>query len=77
MLKALKAFDKVALLQSDGSNWDTWYSQAEKVASSIGYKDYLTWNPHVLIIAQEGETVRYATDKDQQKDNDLLNAMIG
>lgn len=65
MSKALKALDKVMILKSDGSDWDTWTTRVELAAHSIGYQDLLTTPPLV------GST------SDIDKDSDLLNAMIG
>ncbi|KAE9385346.1 hypothetical protein BT96DRAFT_1007128 [Gymnopus androsaceus JB14] len=70
MSKALKAFDKVTTLKSDGSNWDTWKTRVEFAARSIGYQRYFEWNPHVI-------TDPDATENDREKDNNLLNAIIG
>ena len=70
MSKALKAFDKVTTLKSDGSNWDTWKTRVEFAARSIGYQRYFEWNPHIT-------TDPDATENDREKDNDLLNAIIG
>ena len=73
MSKALKAFDKVTLLKSDGSNWDTWYTRVELAAKSIRYDAYLEWNPNSTV----SESGRIGTEEDKEKDSDLLNAVIG
>ena len=65
MSKALKALDKVTLLKSDGSNWDTWKTRVELATRSIGYQTLLTTAP-----AEEDQS-------GADKDNDLLNAVIG
>ena len=46
----------------------------ELAAKSIKYGDYLTWNLHGISL---GEDDRKSTDKDKEKDSDLLNAVIG
>lgn len=63
MSKALKAFDKVTVLKSDGSNWDTWKTRVELASRSINYGRFLTVLPE--------------TDTEKEKDSDLLNAIIG
>jgi hypothetical protein len=70
MSKALKAFDKVSILQADGSNWDTWKERVDHAAKSIKYDKYLTWNPY-------DEKSTGATEDDKDKDSNLLNAIIG
>ena len=65
MLKAMKAFDKVTLLKSDGSNWDTWKTRVELAARSIQYEAYLKTEPSNLSNSQK------------EANSDLLNAVIG
>ncbi|KAE9387248.1 hypothetical protein BT96DRAFT_1005302 [Gymnopus androsaceus JB14] len=71
MSKAGKAFDKVTTLKSDGSNWDTWKTQVEFAARSIGYQHYFEWNP-------QPDLAQGSDDEHRGQDSsDLLNAIIG
>ena len=65
MLKAMKAFDKVTLLKSDGSNWDTWKTRVELAARSIQYEAYLKTK------------LSNSSNSQKEADSNLLNAVIG
>ena len=65
MSKAMKAFDKVTLLKSDGSNWDTWKTRVELAARSIQYEAYLKTEPST------------SSNSQKEADSNLLNTVIG